>query len=524
MNPRMQSRRRARAPMYSSVNGPRATPPAPARPAVPTAPEAAPAFAATMGAAASAPAVGGQHPLTRQDENSRLRAYETGIKDAFAHIVPTLKRIAARQHEPDFETWAQEEARKALGVTLPADALRDAWIGHLDMRAIFAHAYFETFKAFSNGYFETDPLETRRQSPTFRDFLLECGFHAMNVTPCSDGRLAHTISYVLRLPMGAVRRKSYAGATFDVEEALQRWSSVELSRFREGVPNLADAPTRYLKVVAYHYSSRDPEHQGCAAHGSDTRKAATAGLEQLRAFRKAVESSYCCGASIEVLLIGIDTDTDRLRVHFKNGAGEPDLDRFVDAGGLYRETQRLDADAARARIRDAIAKPSDGGLAPEAGMQRLMARLIENNLSQIDYVRAYEGEHYPDAGHEERFIGVGTDFEEIHLRNLTYFAFMKTLEEGAPNLDVGIKIFRKLNVSHGLPIPIVLRFDFSGQVPGARERAIQRCARVAEAIGARYPELAEQGLIQTYWTVRDTSRPGPIECVGGSLPGLRSCA
>lgn len=153
-------------------------------------------------------------------------------------------------------------------------------------------------------------------------------------------------------------------------------------------------------------------------------------------------------------------------------------------------------------------------------MQRLMARLVENNVSQIDYVRAYEGGHYPDAGHEERFIGVGVDFEEIHLRNLTYFAFMRTLEEGAPDLDVGIKIFRRLNVAHGLPIPIVLRFDYSSQVPGARERAIQRQARVAEAIGARYPDLTKQGLIQTYWTVRDTSRHSPIEYVGGSLPGL----
>lgn len=517
-----QSRRRTRAPMYSSINGPRRT----ARPVSAAAPAPAAARAedaagaATTGVATEAD----RHPLTRLDENRRLRAYETSVKGAFARIVPTLKRIAARQHEPDFERWAQAEAAASLGFELPAEVLEDAWVDQLDMRALFAHATFETFRSLSTGYFETDPLETRQQSQAFLDFLLDCGFHAMNVTPCSDGRVAHIISYVLRLPIGAVRRKSFAGAMFDVEEALQRWSSVELSRFREGAPNLADAPTRYLKVVAYHYSSRDPEHQGCAAHGSDTRRAAAAGLEQLKAFRRAVESSFCCGASIAVLLLGIDTDTDRLRVHLPDTSGAPDLDRFVDAGGLYRETRGLDPDAARARIREAVSQSVDGGSAAEPGMQRLMARLIESNLSQIDYVRAYAGEHYPDAGHEERFIGVGADFEEIHLRNLTYFAFMSTLEEGAPNLDVGIKIFSRLNVAHGLPIPIVLRFDFSGQVPGSRERAVQRCARVAEAIETRYPELAEQGLIQTYWTVRDTSRPDRIECVGGSLSGTRSRA
>ncbi|MBK1723049.1 carboxysome shell carbonic anhydrase [Thiocystis violacea] len=546
MKPSPKSRRRARAPMWSGVN-------ARPRPAAQPAPAVAAPADATWWEAPSSPIdarpdealrdqafrdeglrdeagqdggrqdgarrqPGAPHPLTQADRNRQLWAYETRVKGAFARIVPTLRAIAARQHEPDFERSAQETARTALGFGLPEGPLADAWVDRLDMRSLFAHATFETFRAMSTDYFTADPLETQPQARDFHEFLLRCGFHAMNVTPCADGRLAHTISYVLRLPMGAVQRRSSAGALFDVEEALQRWAAVELSRFREGVPNLADAPTRYLKVAAYHYSSRDPDHQGCAAHGSDTRQAAAAGLAQLRAFRLAVENTHCCGASIATLLIGIDTDTDRLRIHLPNGAGEPDLDRFVDAGGLYRATAGLDPESARARIREEIARPRDGGPTPETGMRDLMARLIENNLSQIDYVRTHVGEHYPDAGHQELFIGVGTDFEEIQLRNLTYFAFMRTLEEGAPNLDVGIKIFRRLNVAHGLPVPIVLRFHYAGQVPGARERAIQRCARIAEAILKRYPDLAERGLIQTYWTLRDTSRAGSIECVGSSLP------
>jgi hypothetical protein len=216
----------------------------------------------------------GTHPLTRLDENQRLWAYEQRIKDAFARIVPTLKSIAARVPDAGFEDWAQAEARRTLGFELPESRLADAWVAGLDRRALFAHATFETVRAMSDDYFTTDPLDDRGQSDEFRRFLLDCGFHAMNVTPCSDGRLAHAIRYVLRLPMGAVQRRANAGALFDVEEALDRWSSVELGRFREGVPNTADAPTRYLKVVVYHYSSRDPEHHGCAAHGSDTRQAA----------------------------------------------------------------------------------------------------------------------------------------------------------------------------------------------------------------------------------------------------------
>ena len=36
---------------------------------------------------------------------------------------------------------------------------------------------------------------------------------------------------------------------FDIEDSIQKWTEVELARFREGRPNTADAPTRYLKVV-----------------------------------------------------------------------------------------------------------------------------------------------------------------------------------------------------------------------------------------------------------------------------------
>ena len=52
-------------------------------------------------------------------------------------------------------------------------------------------------------------------------------------------------------------------------------------RFREARPNAADAPTRYLKIGVYHFTSVDPHHEGCAAHGSDTARAATALLGRL---------------------------------------------------------------------------------------------------------------------------------------------------------------------------------------------------------------------------------------------------
>jgi len=458
--------------------------------------------------------VRGAHPIVRADENACLFDYEQRVKSAFDTIVPTLKRISALQHEEDFETRAQRVAGERLGFELPEPILADAWVEQLDMRRLFAWCVFETYRRVCDEFFTTDPLGSQDED-AFEALLQECGFHTLDISPCSDGRLAHVIRFVLRLPYRAVRRKSYAGALFDIDNSLEKWTETELMRFREGRPNAADAPTRYLKAVVYHYSSGDPA-AGCAAHGSDAAAAAREGLERLRSFQQAVQNTYCCGASIDLMLIGLDTDTDAIRVHVSDADGAIDLEHAIEAQELYEATQRLSGGQARQRIEAWVREAAPG--APE-GMQRLSARLIENNLSQIEYVRRYHGERYQDIGHAERFIAAGKGFEEIQLRNLTYFAYLDTVEEAAPDLDVGVKIFTGLNVAHGLPVPIVVRFDYQGHVPGARERAIERCRRVARSIAERYRELIERGLLHTLMLVRDYAANGRIEVLGCSVHG-----
>lgn len=452
------------------------------------------------------------HPLTRSDENTRLYDYERRVKSAFDAIVPTLKRVSALQHEEGFEQRAQAITREQLGFELPDEVLADAWVEQLDMRRLFAWCVFKTYRRYCDDFFTTDPLGSDDEQ-SFQAFLQECGFHTLDLSPCADGRLAHVIRYVLRLPYRAVRRKSYAGALFDIEDSLAKWTETELLRYREGRPNTADAPTRYLKAAVYHYSSVDPDHEGCAAHGSDAARAAQAGLDRLLSFQRAVQNSYCCGASIDLLLIGLDTDTDAIRVHVPDANGEINLLRVLDARELYDRSRQMTADESRAYIDDRVR--STAGAPP--GMVRLIARLLEHNMSQIDYVRRYYGAVYPDIGHAERFIGAGIGFEEVQLRNLTYFAYLDTVEEAAPDLDVGIKIFSRLNLAHGLPIPVVVRYDYHGQVPGARERAIEHCRRVAGALRARYGELAERGSLHTLLVIRDCNAGERIEVLGCSV-------
>ena len=455
-----------------------------------------------------------QHPLTDLRANSDLLAYEQETKGAFDSIVPVLQKLSAMQREPDFVSRAQSLAKAELGYELPQLILSNAWVSQLDMRSLFAWCVFETYERISNRFFLEDPLKGT-DGDAFHQKLIDCGFHLLDITPCADGRLAHTIAYTLRIPFSCVRRRPHAGALFDIEDTVDRWVRTEHSRFREAKPNSAHEPTRYLKCVVYHFSSVDPSHEGCAAHGSDDAAAASAGMSRLDYFRQAVENGFCCGASVDLLLLGLDTDTDAIRVHVPDRDGHASLEHWLDARDVYEATASFPPDQARQRILELVQEHCPGEA--DEGMLRFIALLLENNLSQIDYVRQFHGGTYSDAGHAERFIGVGIGFKEIHLRNLTYFAHMDTVEEGSADLDVGIKIFSGLNVTRGLPIPVVVRFDYRGSVPGARERAIANGERVMAAMQNRYSDLFEKGLLHLLLSVRDRNHFVPSETVRSTI-------
>ena len=454
------------------------------------------------------------HPLVDPVQNAHLADYERAVRARFDAIVPVLRQIAALQHEAGFERQAQTIAREQLGFELPADVLADAWITTLDMRRLYGHSVLHAFRdlaqeaiAQHNGSAEADA--------TMR-FFIECGFHEVDVSACADGRLKGLLQYILRLPQQAVRRhKSYAGTLFDVEANVKLWTETELRRFREGVPTLADAGTRYLKIAVYHFSSSDPHHEGCAAHGSDDRRAAQAALDRLNAFGTAIENGFCCGASVATLLIGVDTDNDAIRVHGPDAQGGMSLDCLVDNMALYQATAERPASDANWRLGTIVDETArlHGRSTPEPGMRRLIERLLANNLSQIDYVCANHCGRYADIGHAERFISIGDGFDEVHLRNLAYFGHLHTVEEGAADMDVGIRIFTGLNVTRGLPIPVAIHYRYDGQVPGSRERSVERCRRVKAAIEARYPALAKDGLLVCGMSVQAKQPGSALETV-----------
>ncbi len=463
-----------------------------------------------------------RHPLTNEMENQRLLKHEKSVKERFANIVPVLKLIVGLQHESDFSERAQSIAFHQLGFELPAQILADAWVAGLDMRALYGECVMQMLYLLAQqaSVASSQQCDVDQCVDEAMSFFLDCDYHAVDISACSDGRLKGLVRYILRLPDGAVRsKKSYAGAMFDVDANVKRWIETELLRYREGRPVTADVGTRYLKISVYHWSSSDPTHEGCAAHASNEHQAVEQALKRLQEFRQAIENSFCCGASVDTLLIGVDTDTDAIKVHIPDAHGEMSPYRVVDNMELYRQTVGDDKNGARLKVYQAIQHASlasgwgAGNGEPHEGMRRLIATLLINNLSQIEYVCSNWGGRYADIGHAERFINVGDGLEEFQLRNLVYFAHLHTVEEGAPDLDVGIKIFRKLNVARGLPIPVSIHFRYDSRVPGCRERKIESCRRIKTAIESRYADLAQKGLLVCGMMIQDKQPGSPIEWV-----------
>lgn len=464
------------------------------------------------------------HPLADPAVSEALRGRAEEIAAAFAHIEPQLRALTARQFEADFADHAVAQMQAQFGFTLPRETFAASWSAPLDARRLYAKVVLGTFCRLIAREFERSHSAGTEDEPA-EDLIRRWGFHAIDVTPCADGRLSGVVDFILRIPPAVIAyRKSYAGALFDVEESLRHWETVELRRWREGAPNAADAPTRYLKLGVYHYSSLDPHHEGCAAHASDATRAADALLERLRELEIAVQQTHCCGAHLATLLVGVDTDTDAIRVHVPDRNGQSGTDRFIDNLALYEQTRTLDRDAAKEAIRAAVATCAGAPLddAATEGMRWFCGYLLKNNIAEIDAVRGWHGGAYADRGHTERLIIVGDAVDDVQLRNLAFQAQMDTVEEGSLDLDIGIGILRRLHEPRSLAVPVLVHVRFDPRIPGARERAEWRARRLQRAIEARHAGLAAAGGLHVQAVVRAGDAPtvAPVE-PHADAPGAR---
>lgn len=437
------------------------------------------------------------HPLVDEELNRRLYQYEETVRGRFTPIIDTLKSISAFQHELDFVSRAQRIAQDKLGYALPVALLENAWVAGLDLRALHSYCIFRSFKECID-HTDADQAPWRDRMLIDADFIRACGYHSVDVSPCADGRLQGLLPFVFRVaPDAPVSVKAYAGVMFDVEDDVVDWTRRELLRIADN-----DAGN-YLKIAVYHYSSSHPCDQGCAAHGSDDAKATQAAADRLAELRAAIENTYGRGAAPDTLLVGMDTDTDALRVHLPDSESGNCPRRFVESAKLFHDTLGMSAEAAREEILNAVAE-AEGGCGTQPGMRRLIVRLLEANFSQIQYVIQHHAGRYAVIGHNERFICAGEAMSELQLRNKFYFAHLDTVEEGTADMDVGIKIFTGLNIGRGLAAPVLVHFHYSSRVPGARERAVARCKRVRGAIESRYAKLHEQGLLHCQMAVSDS--------------------
>lgn len=453
------------------------------------------------------------HPLAEPAVSAALAARAQEIDTAFAAVEPALVTLAPRQFEPGFAERAASELQASLGVALEPESLRAAWNAPLDTAALHARLVLRTFARLVERSAARPPAI--EEGEPVADVIRRFGFHAVDVSTCADGRLGGLLDHVLRVPPAIVTcRKSFAGAMFDVEEAIARFERIELGRWRDGVPNPASESTRYLKLGVYHLSSLDPSHEGCAAHGSDDRRAASALLGLLEDFAEGVARRHGERSRPATLLVGVDTDTDGIRVHVPDATGRIDLDRALSSVELHAATRNLPRADAKEEIRRRVA--ASIGVAPDdpasEGMRWLCGYLLKNNIAQVDAVLARFGGPYPDRGHEERLVVVGDPIDDVQLRNLAFQAQMRSVEEGAGDLAVGLKLLGGRLGPAGLAVPVLVLQSFDAALPGAAERAARRALQMLRALEQRFAERNGAARIVTEAAIRP-SEGGPLRFV-----------
>ncbi len=390
-----------------------------------------------------------------------------------------------------------------LHLDFPIDLFAADWTAPLNMGMLYARCIAGTFCRLieraddrSLAYLsDCDNIENLQQNS---------GFHAIDITPCADARLVDAISYTLRIPPSLVAyRKPAPGALFNVEQSVRQWERTELRRWRKASPNKAFSTTQYLKMCIYPFSNAEPADRSCAAQEGDGNPAVSALLAFLRQFVQAVRLIHGEATSVATLLVGVNTDTDAIRVHVPDAHGNMHAGRHLNGHMLYNGTSALSPTAARGAIQNAVA--ICGGVSlndvASAGMRWLCGYLLEANIAQVDFRREW---HWLHAGSTQRLLVVGDAVDEAPMGHFAFQAQMDSFDEGAAEIDFGISVLRGFHEKRRLAIPLIVHVRVDPLMPGAVHYARGRASHLANEVRNRYDHLVSRGLLHIQAIIRDS--------------------
>jgi len=169
------------------------------------------------------PMQGGGHPLHDTRHNLRLLDQENEITRAFADIEAVMAEIGTGITGEEAAARIQNIATARLGFAFPSEWLRGSWSRPVNLRRLYAFSVFKAFETLAARRFDRAHAECA-DGESAPELIRKWGFHAIDITPCADGRLAGVVDFILRVPPTVVTsRRSFAGAMFDVEESVRDW-------------------------------------------------------------------------------------------------------------------------------------------------------------------------------------------------------------------------------------------------------------------------------------------------------------
>lgn len=421
-----------------------------------------------------------RHAAADSNTEAALTRAAQALERRFGAIEPLLRELAPLAAGDDFAARAERLAAERLGVGLAPALWRDAWQGGHALGSLYAALVWACADAATA---QAQP-DTAAIDAT-RSLLHGCRCHHVQVAAGGDARLASLLTEALRLPPSdIVQRRNAAEST---QDALQAWTAAELQHQRRAAAGTAGAGWRMLRLGVYAFSCLRP----LGLHALPERDAAQAALLALEDVREAVRSVY--GGALDIVLLGIDTDRDALRVHVPDSLGGLSLYRSVDAAELVQHNRGLDAAAVQAAVVQALQQApqahgawSAGEGAPREDMLRLLAALLQANLAQIDRVAERHGGCYPELHEAPRLAVVGEPIEPLALRNLAATVPLQGMAETAS----AVERLAGVHAGGALPLPVAVHQRYDTRIPGDRERAGARVQRLQQALAARLSTLS----------------------------------